>query len=189
LAEALERLEQERERRVAAKVEAGQAIVVPLLATATQDLKTRQAAKAAAMRAAGEKRELIFDTFVVNTGVPQGDGILASPAPPPFSRYEAPPPEREPPRPVAPKPDTQEAKRIMATIPPRSEADCGFMFEGGYTVSGGQVHVSDADGRPLGSLPVAPGDNVELIARRLLREKMVGNSDFFGPLPYPESLH
>jgi hypothetical protein len=49
------------------------------------------------------------------------------------------------------------------------------------------VHVVDAEGRAVGSLPVGPSDDVELIARRLLKDKMAGNSsDFFGRIAYPK---
>src|SRR5262245_9674224 len=129
LAEALERLEQERERRVAAKVEAGQAVVVPLLVATSQDPAVRKAAKLAELRAAGEKREVIFDTTVVDTGVPRAarDDRPAAPkaseAPPFPHRYEAPEPKPPPSRPAVSRvPDMTEPKNIMTSIPPRSEA-------------------------------------------------------------------
>src|SRR5262245_34764075 len=205
IAEALERLEQERERRIAAKVEAGQAIVVKLCAPATQDIAARKAHKLAELRSAGERREVIFNTLVFNTGVPRAgrdddaatDNVPAAPKATKSDTSRAPFPNRyehlaeslpksPPPRPAARVPDMTEARPIKATIPPKDERDQGIVFFGSYTITGGQVHVADQDGRSLGSLPVGPNDDVELIARRLLKEKMAGNSsDFFGRINYP----
>ena len=185
IAEALAQLEQERERRINEKIDAGKAIRVPLLATTTtQDLEARKELK---RRELNTDREIIFDTMVVNTGVPRaGPGeqsirhmMEKAPA--------AQPGPEPPPQPVARVPDIPEPKRIMATIAPRDERDCGIVFEGSYTVASGMVHVADQDGRPLGSLPVAAGDNVELVACRLLRDKLGGAaSDFYGRINYPK---
>jgi len=186
IAEALEHLQAERERRIAAKVDAGEAIRVPLLATSTQDPEARKAQKRAELNT---EREIIFDMMVVNTGVPR-----AGPGEQPIRRVTekapaAQPDPEPPPQLVARVPDIPEPKRIMATIAPRDERDCGIVFEGAYTVASGMVHVADQDGRPLGSLPVAIGDDVELIARRLLRDKLGGAaSDFYGRINYPKQV-
>jgi len=189
VAEALERLEEERERRTNVKVDAGKAIRVNLLATATQDLEARKAQKRAEFNT---EPEIIFDTMVVNTGVPRptpGEQLL----PRVTERTQTPEerPSPEPMRPVARVPDMVEAKKISATIPPRSEADLGVAFFGAYRVQFGQVFVEDENGKSLGSLPVAAGDDVELIARRLLRDKLGGgSSDFYGSIAYPKlSIH
>ena len=188
IAEALAQLEQERERRINEKIDAGKAIRVPLLATTTtQDLETRKELK---RRELNTDREIIFDTVVVNTGVPRagpGDLIRRVTEKAPAAQ----PGPEPPPQPIMRAPDIPEPKRIMATIPPRDERDCGIVFEGAYTVASGMVHVADQDGKPLGSLPVAVGDDVELIARRLLRDKLGGaHSDFLGPIRYPRiSIH
>jgi hypothetical protein len=139
---------------------------------------------------------LIFDTFVVNTGVPRAarDDRPAAPkadtAARPFpDRYPpAEPTKSPPPQPAVPRvPDMTEARPIKATIAPRDERDQGMVFYGSFTITGGMVHVVDAEGRPLGSLPVGPSDDVELIVRRLLKDKMAGNSsDFFGRIAYPK---
>jgi len=182
------------------------------LCAATQDIAARKAHKLAELRSAGERREVIFNTLVFSTGVPRAgrdddaatDNVPAAPratkndtsrAPFP-NRYEPlaeslpkSPPQQSaaPAQPVARVPDMTEARPIKATIPPKDERDQGIVFFGSYTITGGQVHVADQDGRPLGSLPVGPNDDVELIARRLLKEKMAGNSsDFFGRINYPK---
>jgi len=190
MAEALDRLEEERERRINAKVDAGNAIRVNLLATVTQDLEARKAQKRAEFNT---EREIIFDTMVVNTGVPRARPG-EQPLPRVTERTQTPEarPSPEPARPVARVPDMREPKRITATIPPRSEADFGVVFFGAYRVEAGQVHVQDQDGKPLGSLPINPSDDVELIARRLLREKLSGGGslDFLGRINYPKlSIH
>jgi len=133
---------------------------------------------------------------VVITGVPRAgrdDGYEppAQPAPPyPMQRYEPAEPKSASP-PPRPQPDATETKRIIATIAPRDERDCGIVFEGSYKVQFGQVHVYSADGKSLGSLPVGPDDDVESVARKLLRDKLGGNfSDFYGTIRYPKlSIH
>lgn len=126
MAEALDRLEEERERRTNVKVDAGKAIRVNLLATVTQDLEARKAQKRAEFNT---EREIIFDTMVVNTGVPRtrpGE----QPLPRVTERTQTPEarPSPEPVRPVARVPDMREPKRITATIPPRSEAFWGCVL-------------------------------------------------------------
>ena len=72
---ALERLEAERERRLAEKIEAGEIIEVPLCvvagsqAGACAQVEQAKADKLAELRAAGETREVVFDVTTVATGV------------------------------------------------------------------------------------------------------------------------
>ena len=187
-AAALERLEEERKRRVNEKIEAGLAVRVPLLATATQNLADRMADKMAELRAAGEGREVVFDPLIVATGVPRGEPISTGKAdsdPLVKSRYEKPVPL--PARPARAVPDMTEAKKITATIAPiRDERDFGTVIFGSYKVEGGQVHVADDKGRHLTSTPVGCDDDVEMVARRLLRQKLTGANGFDGPLSLPK---
>src|SRR5262252_1876769 len=129
--QALAQLEEERERRINAKVDAGKAIRVNLLATVTQDLEARKAAKRAEFNT---EREIIFDTMVVNTGVPRARPGEQPLLPRATERTQTPEarPSPEPARPVARVPDMREPKRITATIPPRDERDLGIIFEGSY---------------------------------------------------------
>src|SRR5262249_46815351 len=132
---ALEQLEQERERRIGAKVEAGAAIRVPLLMVATQDLDKVTAAKLAQLRARGQARGVVFDRLIVSTGVPRGEPIsTAKVEADPLVTPRYPKPNPLPVRPARVAPDMREAKRIMATIPPRDERDCGVVFYGQYRV-------------------------------------------------------
>ena len=72
---ALERLEAERERRLAEKIEAGEIVSVALsvvVGTASQLAAAVEAAKTdklKELRAAGETREIVFDVTMVVTGV------------------------------------------------------------------------------------------------------------------------
>jgi hypothetical protein len=71
LAAALEQLEAEKQRRVAAKIEAGEAVRVLLSTVKTQDIEAVRARKLAELRSAGELREIIFDETIIDTGVPR----------------------------------------------------------------------------------------------------------------------
>jgi hypothetical protein len=70
-AAALERLEEERQRRIAGKVEAGEAVVVPLGIVGDQRPEDVRAARLAQSRQSGERREIIFDETYIETGVPR----------------------------------------------------------------------------------------------------------------------
>ena len=206
LSAALEQLEAERNRRIDEKVAQGKAVYGdPVVvgysgAHAANEVRRDPAGREVYPRPLVGKDGEIKRYDVIVTGVPRAgrdDGYeppkQLAPFPASMRRYE-PPTENQPkspaPRSVA-QPDVTEAKRIIATIPPRDERDLGVVFEGSYKVQFGQVYVYSADGKSLGSLPVGPDDNVELVARRLLREKLGGGAaDFYGRIPYPKlSIH
>jgi len=91
------------------------------------------------------------------------------------------------PRPTPP-PDTSERRYVRATISPQSEGHPGILIEGTYMLSNGTVQVFDMRGALLGTEPVQPGDDIEVVARRLLWKG--GAPSFYAPLPYPpESMH
>jgi len=205
IAEALEQLEAERERRIDEKVAQGKAVYENPIVVGYARVAERIANE---VRRDAQGREIYSRPFTgrdgntqridaIITGVPRAgrdDGFElppAQPAPFPVQRYE--PAETKsslPPRSAA-QPDATETKRVIATIAPRDERDCGIVFEGSYKVQFGQVHVYSADGKSLGSLPVGPDDDVESVARKLLRDKLGGNfSDFYGTIRYPKlSIH
>jgi len=81
-------------------------------------------------------------------------------------------------QPVAPV----EKRRVSTSIAPSSEADPGEVIEGYYTVSGGMLYVEDRQGRALGSVALAPGDDPIAAARKILRN---GSDGFHGKIPYP----
>src|SRR5262249_53933723 len=187
-------LKTERETIIAVAVESGAAALASVVVSSHVPERDRAAAfeeakarKLAELRQAGEKREVFFSRTIITTGVPRGEPIsTAKVEADPFLKPRYSKPDAAPARPVAAVPDMREAKRIMATIAPRDERDCGVAFYGSYKVEGGQVYVADQDGRSLGSMPVGPDDNVEVVARRLLRQKLTGNG-FDGPLSLPKS--
>jgi len=185
-------LKTERETIIAAAVESGAAALASVVVSSHVPERDRAAAfeeakarKLAELRQAGEKREVFFSRTIITTGVPRGEPIsTAKVEADPFLKPRYSKPDAAPARPVAAVPDMTEAKKITATIAPRDERDCGIMFFGSYKVEGGHVHVADQDGRSLGSLPVGPDYDVEVVARRVLREKTAANSDFFGRINY-----
>jgi hypothetical protein len=72
---AIERLEQERERLIAEKIEKGAAVrASPLVVGSPDEIDAARAREIAALREAGETREIIFGdgaTDVIVTGVPR----------------------------------------------------------------------------------------------------------------------
>jgi hypothetical protein len=87
--------------------------------------------------------------------------------------------------PPLPRPSTKpvvERQYVRASVAPRTDSDPGRVIEGAFTAVDGVVRVYDAAGRLLATEPFKPGDNVEVIARRLLRAKQ--DTGFYGPLPY-----
>lgn len=187
-AAALERLEQERERRIEQKIADGSAIRVPLPIVHGNAAEVR-ARKLAMLREAGERREIFFDEDPIDTGVPraldsygQRSGHDASgetrtadqPKPAPVVQHEG-----------DTAVESQPARRLRTQIEQPSEANPGgSVAEGWFKVEGGILHVEDMQGRLLGRQPVRPGDDVEAIARKLLRDKTRGN-DFYRPINYP----
>jgi hypothetical protein len=90
---ALERLEAERERRLAEKIDAGEIIEVPLWvvagsqAGACAQVEQAKADKLAELRAAGETREVVFEVTTVATGVVkfgEATGPAWKPTAPPY---------------------------------------------------------------------------------------------------------
>jgi len=161
---------------------------------------------------AGEKVEPVYDkrAAIIITGVPRAGRdpeprVTSAPTGTPPTRIV----ERQPegvalrvsttlgerdlymkehhPRP-APPPDTSEPRYVRATISPQSEGHPGILIEGAYMLSNGTVQVFDMRGALLGTEPVQPGDDIEVVARRLLWKG--GAPSFYAPLPYPpESMH
>ena len=201
LSAALEQLEAERNRRIDEKVAQGKAVygdpvVVGYSGAHAANEVRRDAQGREIYPRPLENGERIA---VVITGVPRAgrdDGYQPPEQPATYAAFDRcePPTESQPKSPAprsAAQPDVTEAKRIVATISPRDERDLGVVFEGSYKIQFGQVHVYSADGKSLGALPIRPDDNAELVARRLLREKLSGGSlDFLGRINYPKlSIH
>jgi hypothetical protein len=147
----------------------------------------------------GELREAI--TAII-TGVPRAGREPENYMPPPSVEPPAPsimsrrtPPPVSEPQPAARNAATTD-KQITEAPPSGREAQMhriwtqteqpsqanpgGSIIEGRYVVIAGMLEVWDMADRLLGHAPVSPGDNVEAIARRILREKTC--ADFYRPL-------
>jgi hypothetical protein len=62
----------------------------------------------------------------------------------------------------------------------------GHIEQGAYHVTDDNlVEVEDATGRSLGKYPYEPGDDVLVIARRVLKEKHGRHSSFYDRIRYP----
>ena len=193
----LERLEAERERRLAEKIEAGEIVSVPLFIVAGSEpealarVEEAKADKLAELRAAGDQREVVFDVTMVVTGVCRpGENAEApawKPTAPPFlplarERDEVVEEEavREEPRP--PIIESPVSVQIRAC---RDDDDPGEIAEGYFSVDGKVLTVTDANGRHVGSRAMLDGENARVVAKLLLRGKKAPEEEFNRPLSYP----
>ena len=196
-----ERLEGERARRLAEKVEAGEIVSVALsvvVGTASQLAAAVEAAKTdklKELRAAGETREIVFDVTMVVTGVCRPGENAEAPAwktvSPPFlprSRLLAPEANeeeavREEPQPPIIEPYVQVQVRACY-----NDDDPGEIAEGWFSVDGGVVTVTDVQGREIGGRAMLSGEDARVVAKQLLREKKQPESENFNrPLSYPNA--
>jgi len=123
------------------------------------------------------------DVEVIYTGVPRaGDEkylarlerqreVPNKPLPyqPRVEASNIPGPSRPTPQPERPP----QPRRIVAQVREcLDNDDPGEIVEGFFDVKGGVLYVWDAQNNsPLGQQPIKPGDDIEFVARRLLREK------------------
>jgi hypothetical protein len=191
-------LEAERERRIEAKVAEDKAIREPLVVVLRghdDEVESAKAARLAELRAAGEKREVIFDCTRIITGVPRSLEVY-KPQPrttddkPDYTShlktYED---TKIPPRPKPPveakAPPKPGPVQTQVRAPSQDDKDPGEVVSGWYDIQGGQVVVWErSGGAPIGRAAYNPGDDPKVIARRLLREKRNGPSGFYGPISY-----
>jgi hypothetical protein len=193
---ALERLEAERERRLAEKIDAGEIIEVPLWvvagsqAGACAQVEQAKADKLAELRAAGETREVVFDVTTVATGVArpgEATGPAWKPLSPPYLPTRSPTAEvaeeeviREDPQPVI-------ETYIAVQIGQCQEDDAGAISEGWFSVDNGQVIVTNANGKLVGSHTLLKGEDARVAAKKLLREKSPEAESFNRVLHYPSA--
>ena len=211
---ALEQFEAEYSRRIDEKVEKGIAIRVPtpvvIVGVPEQaDIDARvESAKAwqvAQLKAAGETREIYFEDgiAVIITGVPRDgrddqdalerliqrakqSGYPSDPLQAKAVKAREVSPQAPPPPEPEPEP---EFKRVRVTIELPTDNNLGSVVDGYYFVQDEMVYVSDALKRPLGRLALNPGEDPEIVARRLLKSKHCGNN-FYRKLQYPpKSIH
>jgi len=205
--EALARLEEEKERRILEKVAAGQAVFIPPIVVGVEPdapvTEGQRDASGREMYYGTVKRDGMVDrTDTIITGVPRAgrdteeaiqriveqakergyptDPIRAKAAKAREAPQAPPPPEPEP---------EPEFKRVRVTIELPTDNNLGSVVDGYYFVQDEMVYVSDALKRPLGRLALNPGDNPEIVARRLLKAKHCSNN-FYRKLQYPpKSIH
>jgi hypothetical protein len=216
---AIERLEAELQRRIAEKVEKGDAIREELHAVCagTEDaadvLECLKASRIAELRAAGEKRPIIFDPIeVIMTGVPRGacdekyfERLNRERAKPEEVRqrekeaaaargidfHEASKP-REPeykPPPMSKAPEEPPAEqwrdvRVQIRGPDHERNDPGEIAEARYAVLNNVLYVEDPHGRRLGVQEINAEEDAAAIARGIARKKL-GGEKFFGAIAYP----
>jgi hypothetical protein len=201
----LEELETERKRRLDARIANGEVIQMPPIVvgdlTSIADMKAELVGK---LRASGESREVVFghSTFdddgkeidrpaVIITGVPRTErdrNYVAPPPDPPRAPY-SPPPARDLMRRDASDafdfPAESEPTRFRVTVEAPSEKSCGCIELGTWTTRGNQILVRDMEGR-LFTGAFSPGDDLNYLARKILREKK-GSNRFNDPIKYPSS--
>jgi hypothetical protein len=204
--EALTRLEEEKERRILERVAAGQAVFVgPIICGVERDEPVTEGQRDASGREmyyGTVKRDGTVDrTDTIITGVPRAgrdaedaverlvarakqagfpsDPIRAQAA---KARDEASQAPQAPPEPEL----EPEFKRVRVTIDLPTDTSLGAVVDGFYFVQDDMVYVQDALKRPLGRLALNPGDNPEIVARRVLKSKHCSNN-FYRKISYPRS--
>jgi hypothetical protein len=202
---ALERLEAERERRLAERIEAGEVVRVPLLMVAGSESEARtkvegaKADKLAELRAAGDQREVVFDVVFVVTGVVkfgEATGEPRKPAPrlpslptrSPTAECSAVDLRDEVVEEEAVQADPQPVIETYVQVQVRQcqdDDDPGEIAEGWFSIDGGVVTVTNARGKYVGSRALLKGEDARVVAKRLLREKVPEGESFNRRLDYP----
>jgi len=205
--ETLQRLEEERERRILEKVAAGQAVFIPPIVVGVEPdapvTEGQRDASGREMYYGTVKRDGTVDrTDTIITGVPRAgrdaeDAVERLVARAKQTGYPSDPlqakavkareaPQAPPPPEAEPEP---EFKRVRVTIELPTDNNLGSVVDGYYFVQDEMVYVSDALKRPLGRLALNPGDDPEIVARRLLKSRHC-NNNFYRKLQYPpKSIH
>jgi hypothetical protein len=197
LAAAIEQLEAERQRREDERIAAGTAIRVPftvVVRAGEDEAEAIERARALApLRPEGFHGEVLFDEpELIFTGVPRAgltppdwkfepnpaDCAYRPPSPPPIV-----PASKPPSAPVVREP--LEWKKVQTQFGPPDERSCGIIVEGAYAVCGNELHVRNDHEGKLWTVAIEPGDNAEIAARRLLREKFGQHHSFNQPIHYP----
>jgi hypothetical protein len=198
----LARLEAERERRLAERIEAGELLRVRVWVVAGSQAEARarvegaKADKLAELRAAGELREVVFAVTMVVTGV--------------LRHGEAPETEPWKPAPRLPYLPTRGSTVPSGTVDLRDEVaeaapeeppiietyiavqvgrclddDPGQIAEGWFSIDNGTVTVTNSTGKYVGSHTLLKGEDARVVAKRLLREKAPEGESFNRRLDYP----
>jgi hypothetical protein len=194
---ALERLEAERERRLADRIEAGEVVSVPLCIVAGSEseasakVEQAKADKLAELRAAGDQREVKFTVELIVTGVlRRGEATETEPWKP-RPRLPAPVAADEVVLEEAvreePQPPIIETYISVQTRACHDDDDAGEIAEGWFSIDAGQVTVTDANGKYVGSRAMLEGEDARVVAKQLLRGKKAPEEEFNRPLSYPNA--
>jgi hypothetical protein len=193
---ALEQAEAEKRRRANERIEKGEAIrLQPVVVGNPCRAAAEKARKIAALRAAGERREIVFGEppneyglapiSVIATGVPRPDRdgnrcenctcrssepIAYLPGARLRASHELPPrPVREP-TPELPIPTEWWPFRVQIRAGNGGD-DPGQIIEGRYGVVNDLVYVENDQGKPVDMQRLGPNENPAGVAQKLLREK------------------
>jgi hypothetical protein len=186
---ALTQLENERERRLQARVDSGEVVVVrsPVIVGPGEDADQALAKRPTTTP---DGRAIHYDGItVVVTGVPRRDpdepdepspqvqpdskvGALSSPAEEPAAG-----------RPLIPDQPTPTYVRV--TVSNGGADDPGAISEAWFTIEDGAVVLRDADDKHITSRALLPGQDPAAVARALLREAEEPK-DFNRPIHYPK---
>ena len=212
---ALEQAEAEKRRRINERIEKGEAIRLSLVVVGRPcRAEAEKQRRIAALRAAGENREIVFDEApteygpapigVIVTGVPRRARDGESPCEnctcsKPESAYPGAAARRELERKHEPAPAPMPRPTPELAIPTEWHLfrvqiragdgvdDPGQIIEGRYGVADDIVYVEDDQGRLVDRQRLRPGENAAAVAQKILREKWRGkSSDFYtGPTNRP----
>jgi hypothetical protein len=192
---AIDRLESERDRRLAEKVEAGELVSVPLFIVAASEAEARakieetKADKLQELRAAGETREIAFDVTTIATGVArpgEATGPAWKPTAPPYLPSSSSPPNEEEVIREAPAPVVETYVQVQVRQC-QDDDDPGEIAEGWFSVDCAVVTVTAKNGRYIGSRTLLKDEDARVAAKQLLREKAPESEDFNRRLYYPNA--
>ena len=206
--ETLQRLEEERERRILEKVAAGQAVFIPPIVVGVEPdapvTEGQRDASGREMYYGTVKRDGAVDrTDTIITGVPRAgrdaeDAVERLVARAKQTGYPSDPLQakavkaREAPQaPPPPEPEPEpERHYVRVQVRPSSENDPGEIREAQFATIGSLVKIWDLQGRLLGSGPVRPDEDSKAVAQRILKAKSDCGNSFYRPLKYPRgSMH
>ena len=189
---ALEQLEAERERRLQARVDAGELIKIETVVVVgdDEDIEDAKARAIAKYPAPDDGRPVHRDFFYVFTGVPRGDPDQAEPAPQLQTASEegnsSPPSEEPAGSGVANLSAPSQPTYVRVTIRNgNDDGDPGAIAEAWFTVEDGAVVLRDADDKHITSRALLKGEDPAVLARSLLREAEQPK-DFNRPIRYPK---
>jgi hypothetical protein len=158
---------------------------------ASAKVEQAKADKLAELRAAGDQREVKFTVELIVTGVlRRGEATETEPWKP-RPRLPAPVAADEVVLEEAvreePQPPIIETYISVQTRACHDDDDAGEIAEGWFSIDAGQVTVTDANGKYVGSRAMLEGEDARVVAKQLLRGKKAPEEEFNRPLSYPNA--